>query len=399
MSLRCRHTPHSLRQSVRGLVLASLLVMTAIASGCGSSAGADGCEPRAIAWLGALTGQARRPPFQNGAELAVHQYNVAHPDCPVGYLLYDSQGDPELAERLAHTIVDDPQVLAVVGPGFSGETQAAMPILERARIPVITASATNPTLSEQGWSTFHRVVGNDAAQGPAAAAFLAQELRVQRVAVIDDGGLYGKALADLVASDLGNRGVVVAPRATVDAEGLDYRATVAAIADIGVDAVYYGGVTEPAVRLLRQLRDANVSAAFMGGDGIFDPSLVSGVGAGSDGTYATCPCLDPELVNTEGRRMFRTEYVNRFGEDSVGFAMEYFDAANLLLAGFQRGISTRAAMDTWVDRADMTGITKQLSFDDRGEIRVSQVSVMRVQTGRFRQVALVTDGRVQRLNG
>jgi len=381
MSLRCRHTPHSLRQSVRGLVLASLLVMTAIASGCGSSAGADGCEPRAIAWLGALTGQARRPPFQNGAELAVHQYNVAHPDCPVGYLLYDSQGDPELAERLAHTIVDDPQVLAVVGPGFSGETQAAMPILERARIPVITASATNPTLSEQGWSTFHRVVGNDAAQGPAAAAFLAQELRVQRVAVIDDGGLYGKALADLVASDLGNRGVVVAPRATVDAEGLDYRATVAAIADIGVDAVYYGGVTEPAVRLLRQLRDANVSAAFMGGDGIFDPSLVSGVGAGSDGTYATCPCLDPELVNTEGRRMFRTEYVNRFGEDSVGFAMEYFDAANLLLAGFQRGISTRAAMDTWVDRADMTGITKQLSFDDRGEIRVSQVSVMRVQTG------------------
>lgn len=377
------------------LLGSTLIAASTVLASCSSGGGTAACSPRAIAWLGALTGQARRPPFQNGAELAVQQYNAKHPDCPIGYLYFDSQGDPDLAKRLAETIVDDPQILGVVGPGFSGETEAVMPAFEDAHLPVITASATNPSLAEHGWSTFHRMVENDATQGPAAAAFLAQVLKVKRVAVIDDGGLYGKTLADVVAKDLGDRGIVVAPRASVKAKGLDYRATVSAIADIGVDAVYYGGVTEPAVRLLRQLRDAGVNAAFMGGDGIFDPSLISGVGAGSDGAYATCPCLDPKLVDTAERRAFQADYLARYGEASVGFAMEYYDAASLLIAGIANGATTRSALDVWVDRADLTGITKTLAFDENGEIRGGRISVMRVQSGSFRQLALITNGRVQ----
>lgn len=380
------------------LLGATTLVASALLVGCGSGGDSANCAPRAIAWLGALTGPARRPPFQNGAEVAVAQYNEEHPECRVGYLYFDSQGNPEIAERLAREIVDDPQILAVVGPGYSGETKAAMPIFERAGLPVITASATNPTLSEQGWRTFHRVVGNDAAQGPAAAAFLAQVVGARRVAVIDDGGLYGKTLADLVAAALGDRGIVVAPRGSVDADGLDYRATVTAIAGIGVDAVYYGGVTEPAVRLLRQMRDAQVTAAFMGGDGILDPSLISGVGTGSDGTYATCPCLDAQLVDTEPRRAFHAQYLAYFGEETVAFAMEYFDAATLLLDALAQGVSSRPAMLAWLDRADAPGITKQLSFDDRGEVRLGQISVLQVNEGKFGQVALVTDGRVELAN-
>jgi branched-chain amino acid transport system substrate-binding protein len=375
--------------------LAVSLVLGTIAASCSSSETASGCTPRAIAWLGAITGPARRPPLQNGAELAVQLHNKAHPDCPVGYLFFDTQGDPEIAERLATSIIDDPQILAVVGPAFSGETKAVMPYFEKAGLPVVTASATNPSLADQGWTTFHRVVGNDSAQGPAAAAFIAQTLKAKRVAIIDDGGLYGKTLADLVAKSLGERGIVVAPRAEVDPDGLDYRGTVEAIADIGVDAIYFGGITDPAVRLLRQLRDASVSAAFMGGDGIFDTSLITGVGKGAEGAYITCPCLDPRLSDTPARTAFLTEYLAYFGEPSVGFAMEYFDAANILLAGLDSGASTRAAMKEWVSNIDTEGLTKRLSFDERGEIVVGQISVLQVQEARFRQVALVTDGTVR----
>jgi branched-chain amino acid transport system substrate-binding protein len=381
--------------SIRRVLLSATLVASIVAStSCGSTRSSGSCRPRAIAWLGALTGQARRTPFQNGAELAVHRYNESHPDCPVGYLVFDSQGNPDIAERLAHTIVDDPQILAVVGPGFSGETKAAMPIFEKAGLPVVTASATNPTLSEQGWTMFHRVVGNDAAQGPAAAAFLALTVRAKRVAVIDDGGLYGKTLGDLVAADLGNRGVVVAPRGSVDATGVDYRATVTAIAEIGADAVYYGGVTEPAVRLLRQLRDAKINVPFMGGDGIFDSSLVSGVGAGSDGAYATCPCLDPTLTNTPDRESFTNEYLTYFHEAPVGFAMEYFDAVNLMIRAMTEGASARRAVDSWLDRSDAQGITKRIAFDAQGEVKEGAIFVHQVRAGRFQQVASVLNGRV-----
>jgi len=371
----------------------ALAVLAPVIAACGSQEQTSGCTPRAIAWLGARTGPARRPPFQNGAELAVHLYNQAHPECPVGYISFDSQGDPDIAKRLAQTIVDDPQIIAVVGPGYSGESSKALPIFELAGLPNVTASATNPDLATQGWTVFHRVSGNDAAQGPASAAFLAQTLKVQRVAIIDDGSLYGKKLADLVAASLGERGIVVAPRGTVDPKGVDYRATVEAIAEIGVDAVYYGGVTEPGVRLLRQLRDAGVIAAFMGGDGVFDPSFISGVGIGSAGAYATCPCVDPGLTDTEARQQFRSDYEAFFGDAPVGFTMEYFDAANLLLQAIESGVASREAMDRWLDNVDVPGLTKQLSFTENGEIRVGPIQVLQVISGRFVQVGAVVDGR------
>lgn len=378
------------------MVLATVLTTASVAMACSSDPSSSGCTQRAIAFVGPLTGQYRRPPMQNGAELAVVQYNKAHPDCPIGYLPYDSQGDPDLAARLAEQIVDDPQILAVLGPSYSGETAAVMPVFDDEVLANVTASATNPTLSQQGWTTFHRAVGTDDAQGPAAAAFLSDELKVRRVAVIDDSGLYGKTLADLVAADLGKRGVVIAPRASLDPKVLDYTSTVNSLIDIGVDAVYYGGVTEPGVRLLKQMRDVGIAVPFMGGDGIFDPSLISGVGPGAQGAFITCPCVNPTDESSPDRKAFSNAYRAYFGYEPVGFVMEYFDVANLVLAALEDGAGTRAEIDRWLDTVRFTGMTKEIEFDESGDITAGPIFVLRVEGDRFAQYATILDGRVTR---
>src|SRR6185436_5920922 len=95
-------------------------------------------------------------------------------------------------------VVQDAAIIGVVGPAFSGELQAAAPILDQGGVTVISASATAPSLSTHGWATFHRIVGNDAVQGPAAGRLLKDVLRAQKVFVIDDASPYGSALADQV---------------------------------------------------------------------------------------------------------------------------------------------------------------------------------------------------------
>ena len=47
----------------------------------------------------------------------------------------------------------------------------------------ITPSATNPDLTQNGWNTFYRVLGNDAVQGPAAAKFITGKLQAKKVCV------------------------------------------------------------------------------------------------------------------------------------------------------------------------------------------------------------------------
>ena len=383
--------------TLRRLALVATVAGTTLAVSCSSDSTSSSCSGRAIAFVGPLTGQYRRPPMQNGAELAVHLYNREHPDCPVGYIPYDSQGDPDLAKRLAEQIVDDRQIVAVIGPAYSGETAALLPVINKAGMANVTASATNPTLSQQGWKVFHRTVVSDDAQGPAAAAFLSDELGVKRVAVIDDGGLYGKTLADLTAADLGRRGVVIAPRASIDPKRLDYTATVESIAEIGADAVYFGGVTEPGVRLLRQMRDAGITAVFMGGDGIFDSSLITSVGPGAQGALITCPCLDPTDESTPERSRFAAEYRNYFGDEPVSFTMEYFDATQLVLDALDSGARTREAVESWIDAAKAKGITKDFSFDPSGDIETGPIFVLRVEGDQFSLFASVVGDRVQLL--
>jgi len=66
-----------------------------------------------------------------------------------------------------------------------------------------TASATNVTLSAEGWKTFFRGLANDGVQGPAVANYIKNTLGAKKVCVIDDGTDYGLGLAKTVRATLG----------------------------------------------------------------------------------------------------------------------------------------------------------------------------------------------------
>lgn len=387
----------SRRPSPMAVAITLLAIVGVIAAACGTSASSKGCPQRAIAFMGPITGSdgPNGRAFRSGVETAmsIASENGAIARCPIGLITFDTRADPARAAALAQEIVDDPQILAVIGPSYSGETAAAMPILEAAGIPVITASATNPDLGTKGWTSFHRVVVDDATQGPAAAAFMVDRLAVRSVAVIDDGSLYGKALADLVTTALGDRGVVVAPRLQIEADRLDYRAAVDAVRSIGADAVYFGGVADPAARLVRQLRDAGVRAPFMAGDAVFQPQFLTLAGSASDGVLVTCPCSEGGGTSTVAREFGRA-YERVTGTTPPGYAAEYADATRLVLDAIIAGARSRAQVERSLDAADVDGITKHLSFDTTGQIRSGPVFVFQVAGGAFVQVAMVERGVV-----
>src|SRR5581483_4687528 len=154
----------------------------------------------ALAFFGALTGDNRNLGIneRDGAKVAVQQFNQANTSCQVELKQFDSAGDPAQAPALANAVVQDKDVVGVVGPAFSGESKAADPIFNEAGVPTITASATNPALSTNGWKVFHRAVANDDFQGPADAKYILNDLKAKKVAVIDDASEYGKGIADVV---------------------------------------------------------------------------------------------------------------------------------------------------------------------------------------------------------
>ena len=84
----------------------------------------------------------------------------------------DDQADPKLGPTIAQKFADA-KVAGVVGHLNSGVTIPASAVYNQSGIPMISGSATNPKLTEQGFKNVFRVVGRDDQQGPAVAQYLA----------------------------------------------------------------------------------------------------------------------------------------------------------------------------------------------------------------------------------
>ena len=348
-----------------------------------STGGSGGCPSGlTVGFFGALTGN-NSPQLgineADGVQLAIDQYNSGHSSCKVTYKAFDSQGDPAQAPGLAQSAVGNNNVVAIIGPAFSGESKQADPIFNAGGLPTITASATNPSLATNGWKIFHRAVANDDAQGPAIARFLTTTVKAKKVAVVDDASEYGKGLADIVRMQLTTAGVSVTSPGSID-KSHNYPSTVNAIKAAGVDAVVYGGYYQEAGPLALQLKNGGVNAAFIAGDGSLDIGFVMGAtNAGAEGAYLTAPAA--YALTAPEDQAFVTAYKAKFNTDPALYSGEAYDAANHVLAAIAAGKYTRADINTYISTVSYKGLLKTYSYAASGELNGTPVILVHKVVG------------------
>ncbi len=327
--------------------LALLATAGLVLSACGStddtpSAGSsDKCGNYNVAFLGALTGDAGALGLNmtGGIKLALDEYNKDHSDCTVGLKEFDSQGSPDKAPALATQIIGDDSIIGLVGPGFSGESLATGKTFFEAGLPSVSPSATNVTITDQGWTTWHRVIGNDAAQGAAGAKYLTETAGATKVFVVDDAQDYSKGLADVVRGALGD---ALGGSDQIQVGQTDMSAVVTKVKSSGADAVYYGGYYAEAGLLVKQLRQAGFKGTFMSGDGAQDPAFVKAAGAqAANGAILTAPA-GPAPAD------FNDKYTAVNSADAGLYSTQAYDATNIFLAALEDGKTGHEDVNTFI---------------------------------------------------
>ena len=331
-------------------------------SAAGSIAAAGGSSGNCsatIGFFGALTGDnaALGINEQDGIKLAIDQFQKANAACKVSLTPYDSAGDPAQAPALAQKAATDKSVIAIIGPAFSGESKVADPIFESATLPNVTVSATNPSLGKNGWKYWHRAVGTDNSQGPAAAQYI--ETFAKKAAVLDDGSEYGKGIADIVRSTFKTDAkVTVTDSESVDPKATDFSSTVNNIKANAPDAVFFGGYYQAGGILAKQLADAGIKATFVGPDGVEDPGFIKAAGAAAEGAILLAPGTPADKIPAD----FATAYKTLNGQDPGLYSVEAYDAANAVLSGIKAGNVTRDAMETFLGTVDYKGLSVEVKF-------------------------------------
>jgi len=361
-------------RAIGSVVTIGLVAGAAACTSGGPKVAADGtpCGYK-LAFFGALTGSAAGlgMNIERGFELALDQYAEAKgPDC-IKVAKFDSQGDASVAARVARKVVEDKKIIGVVGPLFTGESETADPIFDRAGIPTITPSATGVSLATSGWRTFHRAIPNDAAQGPAAATYIQNTLRAQKVFVADDGSPYGTNLAGLVKSKLGPL-VVGTDQTDGDGKQTDFSSLVAKVTSSDATVLFYGGYYANGGLIRKQLTEAGWKGTLVGGDALKDPGLSKAAGnAAAAGTVAVCPCSPLEAADST----FSTQYKATWGQDAGTYSDTTYDATEIFLKGIAAGNTTRKQLNAYLSTIDHKGISYTYKFVPNGELVPNLVKI------------------------
>jgi ABC-type branched-subunit amino acid transport system substrate-binding protein len=117
----------------------------------------------------------------------------------------DSEGDPAKATDAVQALSRDNEVVAILGPVYSGEVTASASSANESGIPLITPTANANGLSSVGPYIFQANPDYDL-RGRAAARYAMQQLGLRMFALLAPSDSYGKLMAESFAAEVARLG-------------------------------------------------------------------------------------------------------------------------------------------------------------------------------------------------
>jgi branched-chain amino acid transport system substrate-binding protein len=406
-----------MRKRSLSTVVAIAAVAAVALTACGSSksgskakTGSSSGKTYTIAYQGPLSGGNAQLGLNMtyAVQLAVNQANSGTSQFgklpfTLKYTKQDDQGSATQAPTAAQALIGDSNVVAVVGPAFSGATKASGPFYSQANLATVSPSATAPDLANNGWKNFFRVVADDNAQGPADAEYLSKVVKATNVYVVDDASAYAAGLASSFKGAAGSNNLKIesetAPGTTQCQAGngnvQQYDALASKIKNANPQAVFYAGYYCDFALLAKALKSGGYTGTLMSDDGSLDPKYVSQAGASvANGTLISCACST--LGDSAAATKFTSEFKSLAGFDVGTYSAEAYDAANAIITVMKKisddgGAITRDSVVTGLGSVDYKGLTKEVKFESNGNIAGTAVYVNKVENGTITQLGLVSD--------
>lgn len=330
-----------------------------------------------------------------GAQMAVDDANAANIQIngrtlKVELLGEDDQADPKQGTVIAQKFVDA-RVNAVIGHMNSGTTLPASVTYANNNLPQVSASATNPEYTKRGYKTAFRVMTNDEAQGKVLGEFAAGKLAAKNIAVIDDKTQYGEGIATEFRKAAEAKGAKIVATEHTDDKAVDFAAILTKIKATKPDVIFFGGMDPQAAPMSLQMKKLGIPAVLLMGDGGCTADFLKNAGASAEGQYCSKPGVPTEKM--AGGPAFIEKYKARYNAPIQLYAPYAYDAVMVVVEAAKRaGSVDSAAILTELPKTQHKGVTGDIAFDEKGDIKNVAVTLYVVKNGQWEQVETVGGG-------
>lgn len=318
----------------------------------------------------------------NGSKIAIDEWNAKGGVLgkKIETIILDDEGKSDKAVTMAQTLVDD-GVVAVIGHFNSNCTIPASTHYSAANIIEISPGSTNPDYTDRGLPYAFRICGRDDQQGPIAANFIHDKLKLNKLAILHDKSTYGQGIAEVVKKTFEGLGGQVVMFQGIGKEERDFRANISVLKGSGAEAFFWGGMYGQGGPLYIQLREAGLNIPFVSDDGCQDESFTNTVGKSATNIYLT---FGPDYRALPAAQPFLKKYQEAFHETEGSYSVYGYDAANVLLTAMEQAKSTDAAKVAAVMKSQPFDTTLgRIEFDQKGDVKGSNYVIWTVKDGNF----------------
>jgi branched-chain amino acid transport system substrate-binding protein len=307
--------------------------------------------------------------------------------------------DPGVAAANAKAAAQDRTTIAYLGDFNSGATAVSLPLTNAAGILQVSPASPYVGLTSSldagqgeperfylaGKRTFGRVASGDPVQAAAQVALL-QRLGIHSLYVLADQDPFDAPLAQIVARDAQQAGIVVKGQDTLTIlPGASFTGEVAKVAASGAQAVFVSATaTREAALLARQLRAAAAHLTLLASSTMLNTLFTSNLGAAEGVTYVGSPVLATHLYPVSAQRVL-AQYVHRFAASPEPYVLYGYEAMSVVLAAIRTagnsGDDRQAVIHSFFATHDRHSVLGVYSMQSNGETTLSSYAIDKVVKG------------------
>lgn len=311
-----------------------------------------------------------------GVQLAKKQLSADN----IEIIQEDSKCDPKSAAEAVRRLIEQ-KVAAIIGEGCSSATVAALPAANNARVPLISPSASSPTLTIPN-DYFFRVVPPDNFQG----AFMAQAIYdrgVRNVGVFYTNEPYGTGMNTVFREKFEALGGKVVATASAEPDVIDLTAQINDLKAAKPQAVFVApNSVVTATAVVKLSRQAGLTVPLFGADIMYDNTMINNAMSAAEGLIISS--------FPTGTKAFKQSLLNEYQKSEQLYAApQAYDIIHLLQIATEQGASTGEEIKQAIPSISFQGVSGLIKFDSNGEVtnKDYRYDLFEVKDGAFQLVA------------
>ncbi len=309
-------------------------------------------------------------------------------------IIYDTKGQPGATVILARKLIYSDHVVAIIGPTRSGSTLAIIPLVQRARIPLISMAASHKITSPVKKWVF-KTAPSDSLAVERIYSYM-QDHNIHKIAIITAETGFGESGKGELQRLASKYNIKILDSETFGATDTNMTSQLIKIKNTkGVQAIVCWGTNPGPASIAKEVKELGIKVPLFMSHGVASKRFIQLAGSASNGIMLPAGKLlvVNQLPKNDPQRPvlleYKEEYEKLYGPVS-SFGGHAYDAITMLIKILKKGAKTKAQIRDGLEHIkNFIGITGIFNYSktDHAGLKPSDFCLVKIENGNWKLIA------------